>query len=369
MTLSAWQAAHFPRMALSVADERSEPKGRARHAASVGSSGGASATLTTVRMRSARPNDTVPRSSYAGRSARPSAARAWLLGAIVLSGCYLSHGRGETPPERMDGGAQRDAGLPRDAGTSRDAGGRDTGRPDGGRRDAGDASIPIPPSVPDAGFEPGTIPFEYFDFCLRYNAIWCLAQDRCCPIPERRFPDVASCHDAFSVMVCAELAASMSWLEGRSTWHGDREERVLDALWDSASRCAAPDEDPDRWVLTGDIPRGGDCTPPALDWRHLQWVDFTCTPGLRCAVTGTREAFSGTCTDPGTAGDPCATFGGCDAAHHCEPPFPSPDLGTCQPSRARGEPCARDWECLSRYCPDGADRCAPSRPSWCPFYD
>jgi hypothetical protein len=85
-----------------------------------------------------------------------------------------------------------------------------------------------------------------------------------------------------------------------------------------------------------------------------------CQAGLTCQ--GIQSDGRGTCQPPLSAGSPCSVFWECDGELYCDEPSPG-DPKQCVGRKAEGSACIEGAECVSYYCSNATDRCAP--PPYC----
>ncbi|UJR78465.1 hypothetical protein [Sandaracinus amylolyticus] len=283
---------------------------------------------------------------------------------LPLSSCYASHGLdGDGPSADLDASVRFDASP-----VPRDASGRDAAAPRDASRPPRDAQLP---SVPDAGYDPGTLAGDYYTFCARSALLSCEPNARCCDHPDRVLPP----GDCLDILLegCATTAAELEPLRAQLTWDREAADAWLRSMIDAAPYCDPIEIPKQNEFLVGSVREGGDCTPPVPPRTDLlgSWARYVCVPGLRCEITGTIDRMQGRCTALGEIGDPCTTASEdcepglfCDVRAVSDPRAASP--GLCMPRAPVGGECTTDFACDALYC-TREGQCAPleARDTWC----
>lgn len=237
----------------------------------------------------------------------------------------------------------------------------DSGRLDGAVSDAGD----------DGGADGGVDLSEPFlAFCRRRIRALCDGNAICCLDSTRRY-EVEDCSDAAIEMGCSRGSDDPALRDGTLTWDEGAAARIIEELEAGVSGCETIDQDAvglDR-VLRGTLPLDDSCTPEAVNGYGSLGL-LRCEAGLRCALSGTVDDFTGACALRGEIGDGCVNpANDCLPGSWCEfgadgVPADAPYFGLCQPQT---EPCLGDYACPSRFCVRASQRCVDPEPAqtWC----
>lgn len=260
----------------------------------------------------------------------------------LLVGCGMSH-----PP--ADGAF--DGAVPQ----------RDGGHPDGGHEpdDAGPDAASRADARVDGG--PPDLGPAFDRFCREYLTLRMRGQD-CCTLGSAR--TTALDEDQID-SICTRLSSDSALRDGSLGLNTEAADQRLASLESALDGCAAVERD---WsysnILRGDLAAGEDCTPDGLFFQSLGI--YRCRDGLRCEVSGTVDAFVGTCRPPGEEGETCY--------HDCAPGLycawwlkedTDPFWGRCVP---RDDACmSSDHACSTSFCDDLSGMCVdPDAPeTWC----
>jgi len=276
-----------------------------------------------------------------------------LVLSLPLLACSSTH-TGDGGPD-----GEADAALPvRDSGLDPDAAAGDASVHDAGD-DAG---------ARDAGVDLSAL---FRAFCIRRNELLCAGNAACCDDRTRQFGE-DECDSAGIESGCERASEDPALRDGSLRWDAVEAERVLAELESRQSECVAIDLDSMRvdQVLQGSSAEGEPCTPEAVNGLGSLGL-LRCADGLRCALSGTSESFTGVCAEPGELGEGCVyPAADCVSGAWCEfgadgMSSDAPYLGLCV--EQEDEPCAGDYACPSRFCTGAPRRCVEPEPAqtWC----
>jgi hypothetical protein len=222
-------------------------------------------------------------------------------------------------------------------------------------------------SSPDAG---RAIDARAYEFCVGLTELRCRGNEACCSTPDRAmFLDWFTSCDGESIREsCEQWASDRALQDGTVRWDEEATQGLLDELARGLSTCGAVDRRFDlSQFFEGTLAEGETCTPDLPYGRSVG--SFRCQIGLRCALTGSETAYSGTCRPLGSEGEPCNND--CAADLWCNGALGEggdPFIGRCDREEYTSA-CGRDTWCRSGFCDRGPLRCAEPEPgqTWCGF--